>query len=205
MCRRHRARSTVASLCVLGAILLGVQAASASAYNPITPTQAGQTIVLNGKNLSVDDLVAIARYGAKVQLSSAARQRSLNAYYLLLEGSREGIPIYFFNRGTGAGRQQVIFSGDPLSTTVTSTSPTCPATGQQCSNRDFLLQRQLATFRRGAQQGVGPEVTDEEIVRAMMAERVNTMSYEAATPQVTQMLIDLLNKDVTPVVESRGS
>jgi histidine ammonia-lyase len=39
----------------------------------------------------------------------------------------------------------------------------------------------------------------------MMAERVNTMSYEAATPQVTQMLIDLLNQDVTPVVESRGS
>ena len=48
-------------------------------------------------------------------------------------------------------------------------------------------------------------MSDEEIVRAMMAERVNTMSYEAATPQVTQMLIDLLNKDVTPVVESRGS
>ena len=39
----------------------------------------------------------------------------------------------------------------------------------------------------------------------MMAERVNTMSYEAATPQVTQMLIDLLNNDVTPEVESRGS
>ena len=39
----------------------------------------------------------------------------------------------------------------------------------------------------------------------MMAERVNTMSYEAATPQTTQMLIDLLNRDVTPVVESRGS
>jgi histidine ammonia-lyase len=192
-------------VCAVGAILFGVQATSASAYNPITPTQSGQTIVLTGKNLSVDNLVAIARYGAKVQLSSAARQRSLNAYYLLLEGSREGVPIYFFNRGTGAGRQTVIFSGDPLSSTVTSTSPTCPQTGQQCSNRDFLLQRQLATFKRGAQQGVGPEVTDEEIVRAMMAERVNTMSYEAATPQVTQMLIDLLNKDVTPVVESRGS
>ena len=27
----------------------------------------------------------------------------------------------------------------------------------------------------------------------MMAVRVNTMSYEAATPQLTQMLVDLLN------------
>ncbi len=99
----------------------------------------------------------------------------------------------------------MIFQGDPLSTQVTSNSPTCPQTNQPCSNRDFLLQTQLQTFQGGAQGGEGPEVNDEEIVRAMMAERVNTMSYEAATPQVTQMLIDLLNKDVTPVVESRGS
>lgn len=185
--------------------MLGAQAASASAYNPISPVDASQTVVLNGHNLTIDKLVAIARYGAKVQLAQAARQRSLNAYYLLLEGSREGIPIYFFNRGTGAGRQNVIFSGDPLSTQVTSTSPTCPQTGQPCSNKDYLLQSQLATFQRGARAGLGPEVNDEEIVRAMMAERVNTMSYEAATPQVTQMLLDLLNKDVTPVVQSRGS
>jgi histidine ammonia-lyase len=202
--RSHRVAiifSAVAASCVL----LGFQAAAAGAYNPITPTDANQTFVLNGHNLTVDKLVAIARFGAKVNLSQGARQRSLNAYYLLLEGSREGIPIYFFNRGTGAGRQNVIFSGDPLSTDVTPTSPTCPQTGQPCSNRDFLLQRQLATFQNGARGGEGPEVNDEEIVRAMMAERVNTMSYEAATPQVTQMLIDLLNKDVTPVVQSRGS
>jgi histidine ammonia-lyase len=204
MCR-YRVRGTVVSICVAGAALLACNVSVASAYNPITPTQANQTIVLNGKNLTIDRLVSIARYGAKVELSQSGRQRSLNAYYLLLEGARENIPIYFFNRGTGAGRQNAIFSGDPLSTEVSSTSPICPQTGQRCSNRDFLLQRQLATFRRGTQGGLGPEVNDEEIVRAMMAERVNTMSYEAATPQVTQMLIDLLNKRVTPVVQSRGS
>jgi histidine ammonia-lyase len=197
--------ATVFAAVAVGGAVLGFQAAVATAYNPISPVDANQTIVLNGHNLTIDKLVAIARFGARVDLSKAARQRSLNAYYLLLEGSREGIPIYFFNRGTGAGRQNVIFTGDPLSTDVTSTSPTCPQTGQLCSNRDFLLQRQLATFQGGARGGEGPEVNDEEIVRAMMAERVNTMSYEAATPQITQMLIDLLNKDVTPVVESRGS
>ena len=182
-----------------------IGAAVAAAYNPITPTDANRTYTLDGHNLTPDTLVAIARFGAQVQLSRAARQRSLNAYYLLLEGSREGIPIYFFNRGTGAGRQDVIFQGDPLSTQVTSNAPTCPQTGKPCSNRDFLLQSQLQTFQGGTRFGEGPEVNDEEIVRAMMAERVNTMSYEAATPQVTQMLIDLLNKDVTPVVLSRGS
>lgn len=198
---RRTALATALVMCV--AVLVG--AASASAYTPITPTDAGQTITLNGHNLTVDKLVAIARYGAKVQLSQAARQRSLNAYYLLLEGSREGVPIYWFNRAPGAGRQDVIFQGDPLSIDVTSTSPTCPQTGKPCSNRDYLLQSGLQTFKSGAQAGEGPPVGSEEIVRAMMAERVNTMSYEAATPQLTQMLIDLLNNDVTPLVESRGS
>ena len=201
----RRVKATLAALAAASALTLVVEVPVASAYNPITPTDANRTIVLNGHNLTVDKLVAIARYGAKVQLSQAARQRSLNAYYLLLEGSREGVPIYFFNRGTGAGRQNVIFTGDPLSTEVTSTSPTCPTSGVQCSNQQFLLERQLATFQNGTRGGLGPEVNDEEIVRAMIAERVNTISYEAATPQVTQMLIDLLNRDVTPVVESRGS
>lgn len=202
---RFRRRLTFAAAVAVCTITLVVEAASASAYTPITPTDAGQTYTLTGHNLTVAKLVAIARYGAKVQLSPAARQRSLNAYYLLLEGSREGVPIYWFNRAPGAGRQDVIFQGDPLSTQVTSTSPKCPDTGKPCSNRDYLLQSGLQTFKSGAQGGEGPEVASEEIVRAMMAERVNTMSYEAATPQLTQMLMDLLNKDVTPVVESRGS
>ena len=39
----------------------------------------------------------------------------------------------------------------------------------------------------------------------MMAVRANTMVYEAASPQLTQMLLDLLNKWISPVVQSRGS
>ncbi len=205
MYTRPRRTLTLGVTVVVCAMAFAFQAASASAYTPITPSDASHTYTLNGHNLTIDKLVSIARYGAKVQLSQAARQRSLNAYYLLLEGSREGVPIYWFNRAPGAGRQDVIFQGDPLSTQVTSDSATCPQTGNPCSNRDYLLQSGLQTFQAGARGGVGPEVSDEEIVRAMMAERVNTMSYEAATPQLTQMLIDLLNKDVTPVVESRGS
>lgn len=162
------------------------------------------TVVADGRSMSADDVVAVARNGAKITLTKAARQRSLNAYYLLLEGAREGISIYWFNRAPGSGRQEVIFSGDPLSTKVGSDSPTCPISGERCSNRDFLLERQLRSFQAGAADGLGPEAS-REVVRAMMAERVNTMSYEAASPQLTQMLIDMLNNDVTPVVQSRGS
>lgn len=162
---------------------------SASAYNPIVPTKSGETVTLNGKNLTIEQVVDVARHGAQVRLAPAARQRSEDAYELLLEGARQDIPIYFFNRGTGSGRETPIFSGDPL----------------RPDNRQLLLERQLRIFKGGPRQGIGPEVADEEIVRAMMVVRANTMVYEAATPELTQMLLDLLNQYISPVVQSRGS
>lgn len=162
---------------------------AAAAYNPIKPTKTTTTITLTGEDLTIDQVVAVARFGAKAQLSEQARQRSLEAYNLLLEGARQDIPIYWFNRAPGSGRETVIFEGDALDP----------------ENEQLLLDRQLAAFERGARSGIGPEVADEEIVRAMMVVRANTMVYEAATPQLTQMLLDLLNEGVTPVVQSRGS
>lgn len=169
--------------------LLAVNVMPASAFTAINPSQSSTTVTLTGKDITIDQVVAVARFGAKVQLSPEARQRSLDAYNLLLEGARQNIPIYFFNRGTGSQRETIIFEGDALT----------PA------NRQLLLDRQLAVFKNGARGGIGPEVADEDIVRAMMVVRANTMVYEAATPELTQMLIDLLNKQVTPVVQSRGS
>jgi histidine ammonia-lyase len=99
------------------------------------------------------------------------------------------VSVYWFNRGSGSGRERFIFTGDPLSP----------------ENKKFLEARQLAVFRRGALAGLGPEIADEEIVRAMMVVRANTMSFEAASPQLTQALLDLLNDRITPVVQSRGT
>jgi histidine ammonia-lyase len=173
--------------------LLG-SAASADAsvpppYHAITPSMAEQTVVLTGRDLSIDQVVQVARYGAKVALSAEARQRSADAHALLLEAAAEGVSVYWFNRGSGSGRERFIFTGDPLS----------PA------NKKLLEERQLAIFRRGALAGLGPEISEEEIVRAMMVVRANTMSFEAASPQLTQRLLDLLNDRITPVVQSRGT
>jgi histidine ammonia-lyase len=185
---RHRVRAMIGVVSFV-AVIFSAQTAVAAAYNPIVPRDAGKTVALDGKRMTIDQLVSIARYGAKVQLTPSGKQRSLNAYLLLLEGARENIPIYYFNRGTGAGRQEVIFSGDPLSP----------------ENRELISRNQRAAFGFGTSFGLGPEVNDEEIVRAMMAVRANTMTYEAASPQLTQMLLDFLNKRITPVVYSRGS
>jgi histidine ammonia-lyase len=164
-------------------------ASAAAAYHSITASSADQTVVLTGRALTTDQVVQVARYGAKVALSPEARQRSADAYGLLLEAAAEGVPVYWFNRGSGAGRQAIIFAGDPLAP----------------RNKAMLEQQQLTIFRRGARAGVGPEVSDEEIVRAAMVVRANTMTFEAASPQLTQALLDLINLQITPVVRSRST
>jgi histidine ammonia-lyase len=185
------------ALFVVGVLLAAVPvAASAQAYNPITPTKANETITLTGKNMSVQDVVDIARYGAKVRVSAAHRRGSAENLELVLEGARQGVPIYGFNRGGGAEREVVIFEGDPLSP----------------ENAELLVQRRFDGFRLvgvhgGGEQhtGLGPEVADEEVVRAQMAVTLNRMRYGGMNPVLVDLLISFLNERITPVVLSRGT
>jgi histidine ammonia-lyase len=179
---------------ICGMFLCALLSANASALEPppyraILPSMADQTVVLTGHDLTIDQVVQVARFGAQVALSAEARQRSADAHALLLEAAAEGVSVYWFNRGSGSGRERFIFKGDPLSP----------------ENKKLLEARQLAIFRRGALAGLGPEINEEEIVRAMLVVRANTMSFEAASPQLTQRLLDLLNHRITPVVQSRGT
>jgi histidine ammonia-lyase len=190
--RRHglRGRLPASLICLASAACLPIaRAAPVMSYQPIDPSAADQTVTLTGRELTIDQVVQVARYGAKVVLTAQARQRSADAHALLLEAAAEGVSVYWFNRGSGSGREKYIFIGDPLAP----------------PNKKFLEARQLAVFQRGALAGMGPEVSREEIVRAMLVVRANTMTDEAASPQLTQRLLDLLNHRITPVVQSRGT
>jgi histidine ammonia-lyase len=164
-------------------------ALAAADYQPVTATLSGKTITLSGRDLTIDEVVEVARFGAKIQLSPEARQRQADNHGLLLEAAAEGVPVYWFNRGAGDQRETVMFSGDPMS----------------AENRAYLEKTQLREFQRGASAGFGPEVRQEEIVRAMMVVRANAMTHNAPSAQLSQMLIDLLNRRITPVVQSRGT
>src|ERR1700733_7690578 len=179
----------LAALATLYFAAMNAAAASPPPYRPITPSMADKTVTLSGHDLTVEQVVQVARHGAKVALTPEARQRSADAHALLLEAAAEGVSVYWFNRGSGSGRERFIFAGDPLSP----------------QNKKLLEARQLAIFQRGALAGLGPEVADEEIVRAMLVVRANTMTFEAASPQLTQRLLDLLNDRITPVVQSRST
>jgi histidine ammonia-lyase len=183
------AAAPVAAAPVAAAPVAAAPAGAAADYQPITPTATDKTILLTGRDLSIEQLVQVARNGAKVQVSAEARQREADHYGLLLEAAAEGVAVYWFNRGAGDQRETVMFSGDPMSP----------------ENRAYLEKSQLQGFRLGAVEGYGPEVKEEEIVRAMMVIRANAMTYNAPSPQLAQMLVDLLNQRITPVVQSRGT
>ena len=191
MIGRNTRASRISFRALLGAAALcAANAAWAAAnYAPITPTMSDKTVVLNGHDLSIDQIVMVARYGAKLELSADARQRQADNYGLLLEASAEGIPVYWFNRGTGDQRETVLFEGDPMSP----------------KNHALVEKTQFERFHSGAQWGTGPEIANEEIVRAMMVVRANEMVYNAPSAQLSQMLLDLLNQRITPVVQSRGT
>jgi histidine ammonia-lyase len=180
-----RAATIATALCSLVATESGGAEAS---YRPIAPRDAA-TVVLNGHDLTLEQIIAVARHGAHVELAPDARARAGRNYGLLLEAAAEAIPVYWFNRGAGDQRETVLFDGDPTS----------------ANNRPLVANTQRERFLSGANAGTGPEVADEEIVRAMMVVRANAMSLDAPSPQLMQMLLDFLNRRITPVVASRGT
>lgn len=176
-------------LSLAGASAPAFAAAPTAAYQSIAPSMADRTVTLTGKDMTIDQLVQIARYGAKVALAPEARTRAEGNYGLLLQAAADGAPVYWFNRGTGSRRETVIFAGSPMTP----------------ENKRFLEESQLRAFRSGARGGQPPEVAEEEIVRAMMAHRANAMTHDAPSPQLLQMLVELINRRITPVVRERGT
>ena len=158
--------------------ILIVPAARAADYRPITPAADGKIVTLTGHNLTIEDVVAVARHGAQVRYSPEAIQRATDGNDLRAEAGAENIPVYGLNRGAGALREIQV-------------------------KRDEFTQ--LASARAGAKEGVLPEIADEDLVRAFLVIRANSVPFEAADPQFMQLLLDLLNKRVTPVMYSRGT
>lgn len=137
-------------------------------------------IAIGDGSLTSGDLVAIARAGAKVRLSDAARQR-LGAARAIVERLAAGAaPIYGLNTGLGAGVDTRL-SGEEMS----------------AFQRRVLLGRAVA---------VGPRLATDQ-VRAMIAARLAGLALGASgiSPALAEMLVELLNRNVHPIVPATGS
>jgi histidine ammonia-lyase len=139
-----------------------------------------RVIELSGTGISPDDVIAVARSGAKVRLADAARaemERSAQVVAQLV-GAQE--PAYGVSTGFGSLANVVI-----------------------PDERREELQRALV---RSHAAGMGPPI-EREVVRAMMLLRARTlaMGRSGARPVVAERIIELLNAGVTPVVPEHGS
>jgi histidine ammonia-lyase len=140
----------------------------------------GPAVVLDGSPLSVADVVAVARYGAPVEVVSGAAERMAPARALVERIVADGETVYGVTTGFGA-----------LASVKVS-----PAEARR-------LQLSLVLSHAA---GMG-HLVEPEVVRAMMLLRARTLAagLSGARPVLVERLVGLLAAGVTPVVPELGS
>ena len=138
------------------------------------------TVRLDGRGLTVDDVVRVARDGEPVTIAPQSYPAMLASRAVVEDRLRRGEPVYGVN--TGFGRLADVHIAD---TDVE------------------LLQRHLVT---SCCTGVGPPLPDE-VVRAMLLLRANSLvaGRSGVRPLVPETLVEMLERGVLPVVPSKGS
>jgi histidine ammonia-lyase len=133
-----------------------------------------------GEELSMADVIAVARDAARATLSPQAREAMERSAAVTARLAASDHPIYGVSTGFGS-----------LSTV------TIPP------ERREELQRSLV---RSHAAGMGPEI-EREVVRAMMLLRVRSlaMGFSGARPVVAETILAMLAADLTPVVPEYGS
>ena len=136
-------------------------------------------LVLTGAGVSIEDVAAVARSAAKVEVTPTVMEHLARARKVLDEAAEGGQQIYGLNTGLGAN----------LGTSVEGDAS--------------AFQRQLLDGRAAAMG----EVLPIEKVRAAMFARAAMLSAGGSglSPHVFTALIDALNAGVHPVMPSLGS
>ena len=60
-------------------------------------------VIIDGSNVSFDDIIAVARYGVPVQISKAGKFVKMmeKTQKMLMESMRKGVPVYGVTTGYG--------------------------------------------------------------------------------------------------------
>lgn len=163
--------------------LLMIPGESADAHDGHAPNASdadGVEVVLDGGSLSVHDILQVSRRRGRVRFADTAVERMRASRALVERTVESGAVTYGINTGFG-----------DLSTVVIS------------SDRLRQLQRNLILSHS---VGVGPPL-EEDVVRATMLLRANSLALGLSGIRVStaQMLLDMLNAGIHPVIPSRGS
>jgi histidine ammonia-lyase len=137
-------------------------------------------IQIDGKTLSIEDLVRIARLNEKVDLAPSARNAVNRSRKALLEIVKKDEVAYGIKTGFGEMANVKI------------------------PDKDIVrLQRNLV---RSHAVGVG-DLLPDEAVRAIMALRANSLAkgYSGVREEIVLTLVRMLNAGISPVVPEKGS
>ena len=138
------------------------------------------TLRIDGNSLTIADVVSVARRDTSVALDRAAEQLVRAAAKLVAEVADGDAPVYGINTGFGDLSQQRIARGD-------------------------LVKLQYNLLRSHA-AGVGDPLP-QDVTRAVLLLRANTLAAgrSGVRPETIDLLLDLLNRGVHPIIPMHGS
>jgi histidine ammonia-lyase len=138
------------------------------------------TVALTGRDLTVEELVRVARVGEQVELTREAVERMHTTRAVVDEALARGDTIYGFTTGVGAKKNASV----------------SPAESAE-HNRLLVLNHRV---------GQGPPLPND-IVRAALARLANHLASggPGARPELAQALVEALNSGRAPSVRSLGS
>jgi histidine ammonia-lyase len=138
------------------------------------------TYIIKGEGLTIEDVVNVARHHQKVELHPGALERIKKCRSMLERKIEKGEIMYGVNTGIGEF-SEVVLNDDQV--------------------KDF---QKYLIYNHAA--GIGGPMP-EEWVRGAMLGRINVHAHgnSGVRPEITQTLVDMLNKGVTPFVCKKGS
>ncbi len=139
-----------------------------------------ENITITGDDLTIEMVVAVARRGAKVRLDDAALERVVKCREMLERKVESGEVMYGVNTGIGEF-SEVALNDDQVK-----------------QFQKYLIYNHSA--------GIGEPAPIEHIRGAMLGRaNVHANGHSGCRPIITQTLVEMLNKKVTPVVCEKGS
>ncbi|HMM41457.1 MAG TPA: histidine ammonia-lyase [Thermomicrobiales bacterium] len=137
-------------------------------------------VLVDGGDLTIEEVVAVARGGVRVELGDNAHQRMRHARAYIDEAAAGERPVYGVTTGFGGLASMLI-----------------PA--------DARVEMQHAILRSHA-AGMGPAI-EPEVIRALILLRAATLAkgYSGARPVVAEGLVKLLNAGIVPYIPAFGS
>jgi histidine ammonia-lyase len=138
------------------------------------------TITLNSSGLTMEQVVEVARGGAKIEISKVALEKMAATRAHIETLAKAEVPVYGISTGFGALAHQHIAPEDRVQ-----------------------LQKSLI---RSHAAGMGDAV-EKEVVRALMLLRLKTLvsGRTGVRPELATTYADLINAQITPIVHEYGS